>query len=151
MHFQNKKSLKSAIRYDTDLRLFWHLSSMRFWLSMSLGCPTVLPCAAPVRPVWQGLHLPGPVYGCRYRRRFGNGIRNIYSMAPYMPYITLQTWHPLYTNPAEARVLQPPTPAGTPSFSYPNLCINSPLLSFGSNHVDFGGISIPASATSSSS
>ena len=29
--------------------------------------------------------------------------------------------------------------------------MNSPLRSFGSNHVDFGGMSIPASATRSSS
>ena len=32
-----------------------------------------------------------------------------------------------------------------------NSWINNPLLSFGSNHVDFGGISLPASATVSSS
>ena len=32
-----------------------------------------------------------------------------------------------------------------------NICKNSPLLNFGSNHVDFGGISMPASATANSS
>ena len=32
-----------------------------------------------------------------------------------------------------------------------NICRNSPLLNFGSNHVDFGGISMPASATANSS
>src|SRR6056297_3895718 len=34
---------------------------------------------------------------------------------------------------------------------YLSLCTKSPLLSFGSNHVDFGGITIPASAIESRS
>ena len=34
---------------------------------------------------------------------------------------------------------------------YPNLCINSPLRSFGSNQVDLGGMRSPASATANSS
>ena len=35
--------------------------------------------------------------------------------------------------------------------SYYKICKKSPLLSFGSNQVDFGGISMPASATANSS
>ena len=43
---------------------------------------------------------------------------------------------------------QPPKRVRVP---YPNLCINSPLRSFGSNQVDLGGMRSPASATASSS